>query len=74
MMSNQHIDTFLLSTIHRQDSANPAEMSGMNSVSNQVQIFDEVDNQAYTSLDLNNSGDGHEYSQVGPVVRMFAFI
>ena len=74
MMSNQHINTFLLSTIHRHDSANPAERSVTSSGSNQVQISDEVDNIAYCSLELNNRGDGHEYSQVGPEVRMVTFI
>ena len=41
--------------IHRHDSENLAKLSVTSSGSNQVQISDEVDNQAYCSLELNNS-------------------
>lgn len=74
MMSNQHINTFLLSTIHRRDSAHPAELSVTSSGANQVQMYDEVDNRVYCSLELNRRGDGHEYSQDGLEVRMLASI
>ena len=64
-------DSWMLSMIHRHDSKNLAELSVTSSGSNQVQISDEVDNQAYCSLELNNS---HEYSQVGLEVRDLTFI
>ena len=64
----------MLSMIHRHDSTNPAELSVTSSVSNQVQTSDEVDNEAYCSLQLDSRGDGHEYRQVGLEVRMLTFI
>mgnify|MGYP001803469820 CR=1 FL=1 len=67
-------DSWMLSMIHRHDTENLAELSVTSSGSNQVQISDEVDNKTHITLDLNNSGDGHEYSQVGPEVRMLTFI
>ena len=63
---------------HRHDSANPnpVEIHVNSSGSDQIQIHDEVDNQAYCSLQLNSRVDGHEYtcSQVGLEVRMLASI
>ena len=67
-------DSWMLSMIHRYESENLAELSVTSSGSNQVQISDEVDNQAYCSLELNNSGDSHEYRQVGLEVRILTFI